>query len=142
MIDHAARVLFNKAFDAHGAIAASGQVNKELLGKLLQHPFLHRQPPRSAWRLDFGSSYANEILAAHQNIKPEDLLATFTEFTAATISKSIADHIPRLEEISLLISLSVFSYSIRVSPFTFQLAVKRVLEVKPYQCAKIEIASH
>ena len=26
MIDHAARVLFNKAFDAHGAIAASGQV--------------------------------------------------------------------------------------------------------------------
>ena len=88
-----ARVFFNKPYDLQGAIAVSGQINEQLLGKLLQHPFLHRQPPRSAWRLDFGSSFADEILAAHKGFKPEDLLATFTEFTAATISKSIADHV-------------------------------------------------
>jgi len=40
----------------------------------------------------------------HKGLKPEDLLATFTEFTAATISKSIADHVPNLEDISLLIA--------------------------------------
>jgi anhydro-N-acetylmuramic acid kinase len=88
-----ARVFFNKPYDLQGAIAVSGQINEQLLGKLLQHPFLHRQPPRSAWRLDFGSSVADEILAAHKGLKPEDLLATFTEFTAATISKSSADHV-------------------------------------------------
>jgi len=104
MIDHAVRVFFNKSYDPQGAIAASGQINEELLRKLLQHPFLHRQPPRSAWRLDFGSSFADEILAAHKGLKPEDLLATFTEFTAITISKSIADHVPNIEEISLLIA--------------------------------------
>jgi anhydro-N-acetylmuramic acid kinase len=48
MIDHAARVLFNKPYDLQGAIATSGQINEQLLGKLLQRPFLHRQPPRLA----------------------------------------------------------------------------------------------
>jgi anhydro-N-acetylmuramic acid kinase len=104
MLDHAARVLFEKRYDADGAIAASGQANNRLLEVLLNHPFFHRPPPRSAWRLDFGSSFADEVLAPHRTIRSEDLLATLTEFTAAAISGSIEKHVPRLNEISLLIA--------------------------------------
>ena len=104
MLDHAARVLFDKPYDADGAIAASGQANNRLLEVLLNHPFFRRPPPRSAWRLDFGSSFADEVLAAHRTIGSEDLLATLTEFTAAAISGSIEKHVPRLNEISLLIA--------------------------------------
>jgi anhydro-N-acetylmuramic acid kinase len=104
MLDHAVRVLFDKPYDANGAIAASGQVDNRLLKVLLKHPFLQRPPPRSAWRLDFGSSFADEILASHRTIRSEDLLATLTEFTAAAIGGSIKKHVPRLNEISLLIA--------------------------------------
>jgi len=104
MLDHAVRVLFDKPYDADGAIAASGQVNNRLLEVLLKHPFFHRPPPRSAWRLDFGSSFADEVLASHRTIRSEDLLATLTEFTAAAIGGSIKEHVPRLNEISLLIA--------------------------------------
>jgi 1,6-anhydro-N-acetylmuramate kinase len=39
MLDHAARVLFDKPYDADGAIAASGHANNRLLEVLLNHPF-------------------------------------------------------------------------------------------------------
>jgi anhydro-N-acetylmuramic acid kinase len=104
MIDHAAWALFGKRYDAAGAIAASGRVNNDLLKALLDHPFFKRPPPRSAWRLDFGSSFADEILASRRNMRPEDLLATFTEFTAAAIGQSIEQHVPRLNEIPVLIA--------------------------------------
>jgi anhydro-N-acetylmuramic acid kinase len=37
-------------------------------------------------------------------LSPEDLLATFTEFTAVSIARSIRDHIPILSEINTLIA--------------------------------------
>jgi anhydro-N-acetylmuramic acid kinase len=37
-------------------------------------------------------------------VSPEDLLATFTEFTAVSIARSIRDHIPILSEVDTLIA--------------------------------------
>ena len=96
----AARVLLGKPYDADGAGAARGKVDEELLSRLLEHDFFHRRPPRSAWRLDFGSSFAENHIAQNPNLTPQDLLATFTEFTAVSVSRSIRDHIPILGEIS------------------------------------------
>ena len=104
MLDHAARVLLSKPYDADGAAAARGNVNEALLSRLLEHDFFHRTPPRSAWRLDFGSSFADKHIAENRDLTPEDLLATFTEFTALSVSHSIRDHILILREITTLIA--------------------------------------
>ena len=83
MLDHAARVLLGKPYDADGAAAARGKVDEELLSRLLEHDFFHRRPPRSAWRLDFGSSFADKHIAENRNLTPEVLRAQFGERDAS-----------------------------------------------------------
>jgi 1,6-anhydro-N-acetylmuramate kinase len=63
-----------------------------------------RKPPRSAWRLDFGSAYADKHLKGYASLPAEDLLATFTEFTALAISRSITQHVKMLDQASVLIA--------------------------------------
>jgi anhydro-N-acetylmuramic acid kinase len=104
MLDHAARVLLGMSYDVDGAAAARGMVDEPLLSRLLEHDFFHRKPPRSAWRLDFGSAFADKHIAENRNLSPDDLLATFTEFTAVSISRAIRDCIPILDEITTLIA--------------------------------------
>ena len=66
MLDHTARALLGKPYDAGGAAAARGKVDQALLVRLLAHDFFKRKPPRSAWRLDFGSDFADrQIGRAH-----------------------------------------------------------------------------
>jgi len=104
MLDHAAHVLLGKPYDADGAAASRGKVDAALLSRLLAHECFQRKPPRSAWRLDFGSAFADRHIAENRSLSPEDLLATFTEFTAVSISRSIRDCIPILDEITTLIA--------------------------------------
>ena len=104
MLDHVMRRRLGKPYDANGQTAARGQVHQPLLDEVLAHPYFHRPIPRSAWRLDFGSAYADQILEAYAVLSTEDLLATLTEFTAIAISHSITDHVERLAEIPVLIA--------------------------------------
>lgn len=104
MLDHAARVLLGMPYDADGAAASRGKVQHAMLSRLLEHDFFRRKPPRSAWRLDFGSVFADKEIAENRNLPPEDLLATFTELTAVSIARSIRDHIPILSEITTLVA--------------------------------------
>ena len=104
MLDHAARALLGKPYDADGAAASRGSVQPALLSRLLEHAFFIRKPPRSAWRLDFGSAFAEKQILENRHLSPEDLLATFTEFTAVSIAHSIRDHVSILGEITTLIA--------------------------------------
>lgn len=104
MLDHAAKKLFNLPYDANGSIAAKGAVCQEMLDELMQHPFLQRKPPRSAWRLDFGAAYAEGILEKYSYVKKEDIMATFCAFTANSIVKSINDNVKDLSDINILIA--------------------------------------
>jgi anhydro-N-acetylmuramic acid kinase len=103
-MDYAASRLFGKSYDADGEIAASGTVHQPMLDELMSHPFFRRRPPRSAWRLDFGSDFAAQVLDAHASLPPRDVMATLCAFTAASIAASVTDHIPALDEISVLIA--------------------------------------
>lgn len=93
MIDHVARARAGKSYDKDGEGAARGKVIEGLLDELLTHPFFERKPPRSAWRLDFGSEYADAILDRYSSASTEDLLATLTRFTAVSIKRSVTDFI-------------------------------------------------
>jgi len=49
-------------YDMDGKLASQGSVNKELLEKLLSHPFFLQPPPKSTGAGVFGREKAHEIL--------------------------------------------------------------------------------
>ncbi|MHA6523394.1 anhydro-N-acetylmuramic acid kinase [Tessaracoccus sp. G1721] len=104
MIDHTMKRLEGKAYDADGALARTGTIVQPLLDELVEHEFFKRAVPRSAWRLDFGSKYADSALDRFASNSTADLVATFTEFTAIAITRSIVDHVPDLGRMQALIA--------------------------------------
>jgi anhydro-N-acetylmuramic acid kinase len=103
MIDHAMNRFFSRPYDKGGEVAATGKVNAEMMARLLDHPYFHREPPRCAWRLDFGSEYADSVIADAKGVSPEDIVTTLTDFTAQAINQSLREHIPNIAEYSTLV---------------------------------------
>jgi len=75
-------------YDTDGELAARGSVCHGLLGKLMQHPFLKRSPPKSTGREDFGRKIVDQILA-WPDLSDADRIATACEFTIRSIVDSI-----------------------------------------------------
>lgn len=83
------------AYDADGSWAASGTVCGELLDSMRNEPFLSLPPPKSTGRDLFNFEWLEGKLAALSPsviVKPEDVQATLTAFTAITIADSIAQY--------------------------------------------------
>ncbi|MDX8398117.1 MAG: anhydro-N-acetylmuramic acid kinase [Mariprofundaceae bacterium] len=76
------------AYDQHGALAEAGTICSQLLSKLMEHPFLSKQPPKSTGREEFGKSYT-DIILAWPNISDADRMATACDFTVQSIVKSL-----------------------------------------------------
>jgi anhydro-N-acetylmuramic acid kinase len=70
--------------DQGGRIAASGNVNRELLDELLRDPYYRRKPPKSAGREQYGAEFLARLKGA--GLPLADLIATATVLTAATIA--------------------------------------------------------
>jgi anhydro-N-acetylmuramic acid kinase len=77
-----------ETFDYNGERATRGQVSQPLIRELLAHPFLQRPPPKSTGRETFGTAFLDQMLrrAAELGVTGDDLIATITAFTAATIA--------------------------------------------------------
>ncbi len=104
MIDHVARLRLGQSYDKDGAVARSGKPDATLMEYLKDHDFFKRPVPRSAWRLDFGSSYADAFIAQHSHLSTPDLLATVTEFAAYAITRSITDNVRTLSDIKVIMA--------------------------------------
>ena len=70
-------------FDEDGQWASVGRVIPELLGNLMEEPFLAQSPPKSTGRELFNETWLRDRLP--ESRAPEDVQATLLEFTAATI---------------------------------------------------------
>ena len=73
------------SFDHDGAMAAAGRVCEPLLAKLMQHPFIHRPPPKSTGREDFGDAVIASIMD-WPDISDADRMATACAFTVHSIA--------------------------------------------------------
>jgi anhydro-N-acetylmuramic acid kinase len=104
MIDHVARLLLGKPYDKNGDGARSGKVDEKLMTHFKNHDYFKRPIPRSAWRLDFGSSYADAFMDDFKHLSTADLLATVTEFAAYSIVRSITDNVKALNDISIIMA--------------------------------------
>jgi anhydro-N-acetylmuramic acid kinase len=104
MIDHVMRAKYGKPYDKNGEIARTGKVDEKLMAQLKDHDFFKRPIPRSAWRLDFGSSYADKFMEQYKHLSPQDLLATVTEFAAYAITRSITDNVKAIDTCSVIMA--------------------------------------
>jgi anhydro-N-acetylmuramic acid kinase len=80
----------SQTFDRDGAWAATGTPDQTLVDRWLQQDFFQLPPPKSTGREQFGRDYLQACLtdAQAQNLSVTDILATLTDFTAASIAHS------------------------------------------------------
>ena len=76
------------SYDRGGELAAAGTPCQRLLGTLMSHAYLRRQPPKSTGREDFGQDIVDNILG-WPGLADADRMATANAFTALSIVKSI-----------------------------------------------------
>ncbi|ACU07754.1 Anhydro-N-acetylmuramic acid kinase [Flavobacteriaceae bacterium 3519-10] len=85
--------LLNKKYDRNGETARSGTVNAEVLKALNSLPFYRNSPPKS-----LGLEWVREnVFELFDGLKPEDVLAIFTEHAAEQISAVFRKY--RLEKV-------------------------------------------
>lgn len=75
-------------YDRDGAMAAGGTVQPALLATLLAEPYLSLPPPKSTGRELFHRAWLAPALARH-HASPADVMATLSEYTAATIAAAL-----------------------------------------------------
>lgn len=78
-------------YDHDGQWAASGTPIAGLLARMMQHPYLMKQGPRSTGREEFGMAWLDELLASSaQAYDPADVQATLAAFTIETVAEALA----------------------------------------------------
>ena len=87
-------------FDRDGAMAASGQANDELFEELMDHPYLLAKPPKTTGREVFGAQLGEQVWQRGHalGMKAQDIVATLTLFTAASIAHAHRTFLPRLPD--------------------------------------------
>ena len=84
-------------FDRDGALAAQGRVDRALLDELLAHPYLAQHPPKTTGRELFGTAFGERVWrrGKARGLGDEDIVATLTAFTAASIADAYRRFLPR-----------------------------------------------
>ncbi|WP_116204005.1 anhydro-N-acetylmuramic acid kinase [Amycolatopsis circi] len=78
--------------DVDGRLALAGSVRDDLLDRLLADPYFAAPPPKSTGKEHFHGGYLGAALSGLPPLSPEDLLATLTELTAATVAAECRRH--------------------------------------------------
>lgn len=85
--------------DLNGDWARQGQVNADLLERLLSDPYFNLSAPKSTGRELFNAAWLEQQLSAE--ISPEDVQATLLELTAQSLCSAIKNSAPVCGEIIL-----------------------------------------
>jgi len=84
-------------FDADGRIARTGQVNVELLARLLRDPYFRKKPPKTAGREQYGAEFVDSLIQT--GLDYPDLIATATAFTSRSVALGIRQCQGRFEDL-------------------------------------------
>lgn len=77
-----------RQYDRDGLLAARGRVHEGLLAELMDDAYFTEAPPKATGRERYGEQYAKHVLtlAEKHGVAGEDLVATATALTAASIA--------------------------------------------------------
>jgi anhydro-N-acetylmuramic acid kinase len=85
-------------YDAGGALAASGTVDRDLLNNLNALEYYHRHYPKSLAN-DFGTDIIYPMLTG-SGLNAGDLLSTYTEHIAMQVAAAVEKHMPEVQSAS------------------------------------------
>lgn len=90
-----------ECFDRDGLWAARGHVHPGLLSSLMDHPFVRKEPPKSAGREEFGESFLRDVIqkAAEYGLSNDDLVTTITGFTVEAITYNCEQFLGPVDEV-------------------------------------------
>ncbi len=94
-------------YDKDSEMALRGWMLPKLLNEMMEHPYLHKEPPKTAGREQFGRAYAEKIIAwsKKHRAKPADVVRTATIFTSLSIGNAFQKFIlPRTRVDELIVS--------------------------------------
>jgi len=81
------------SFDHDGFLSRQGQCNRELLSRLLEHPYFRQPPPKSTGREEFGAAYVEQLLRNRScSDSPNDLLRTLVSLVTHSIADAYGRH--------------------------------------------------
>lgn len=98
LMDHWCSAHTGASFDDNGSWAATGRVVPDLLATLMAETFLQRSPPKSTGRDLFNPAWLQARLPA-DNLMPQDVQATLTEFTAMACVHDVQRHATEAREL-------------------------------------------
>lgn len=106
LIDAFTRKYFDKPYDDNGALAGAGKIEYSLLAALKNHAFFNASFPKTTGPEVFNATYVQNAQrqSGAEAIKPQDLLATLTRFSAETIADAIHKTIDKNEKYTLYAS--------------------------------------
>jgi len=92
-----------ETYDQNGKIAAQGRVAPKVLAAWLGDRYFRRPPPKTTGREHFGVQFARRLMDDARALSFEDLVATATALTAASIARAYLDFIRPLGPIDQVI---------------------------------------
>ncbi len=103
VIDAVVRLLHDngEGFDRDGRLASKGTPCDPLLKGLMSHPFIQKNPPKSAGREEFGEEFLNRVIegSRNYNLSNSDVIATITAFTAEAIAYNCKHFLGPVDEV-------------------------------------------
>jgi anhydro-N-acetylmuramic acid kinase len=103
LIDAVAQDLFDRPFDADGALAARGGIHEPLLNELMAAEHFQRKAPKLASPGDWSGAAVQrlQMMAGKHRCSAGDLLTTVTELTARTVAHDVLALTERPHEVIL-----------------------------------------
>jgi len=96
LLDSYCQKFLDLDYDRDGLLARKGKVHKASLNKMLAHPFFNKRQPKSTGKEIFNLTLIPKSLLQQSS---ENILATLTELTAATIAQAIKHKQQSINEI-------------------------------------------
>jgi len=92
VIDACMTKLYGRRYDRNGATAARGTVLESVIARFIWGGYFPAPPPKSCGREEFGAAFAARFITACERAggRKQDIIATATAFTAATILDAYA----------------------------------------------------
>ena len=89
LVDKAVKKIFDEPYDIDGKYSQRGEVDVELLSKLIKNDYIVKLPPKSTDIEEFGDKFLDEIIFNNKSLDSYSLIRTLIQFTVDSIHYNI-----------------------------------------------------